>query len=79
MDIRDAADICHAPYLTDRHALPRIIIVWAVLGAAKDAGDHAVVAACRRLIRADTIGWRKHAEPADKRLVAEFARDHVQW
>ena len=52
---------------------PRMKIVWAVLEAAKDAGDSTVIAACRRLIRADRIGWRRHHVPADWNLVKEFA------
>lgn len=57
---------------TDRRP-PRMQIVWQVLEAAKDAGDDLVIAACRRLINADHIGWRKHANPADYRLVLTFA------
>lgn len=52
---------------------PRMQIVWSVLEAAKDAGDTSVIAACRRIITADRIGWRKHGNPADLRLVMEFA------
>jgi hypothetical protein len=48
-------------------------IVWEVLEAAKDNGDAVVVAACRRLIRANTIGWRKRANPSDWKLVRSFA------
>jgi hypothetical protein len=32
-----------------------------------------VIGACRRLINADRIGWRKHANAADYRLVLAFA------
>lgn len=52
---------------------PRMQIVWQVLEAAKDAGDAMVVAACRRMITADTIGWRKHGSAADLRIVYSFA------
>ena len=52
---------------------PRMQIVWEVLPAAKDADDVAVIGACRRLINADRIGWRKHANAADYRLVLAFA------
>lgn len=52
--------------------IPRMRIVWAVLDAAKDAGDEFVIAACRRLINADRIGWRKHHDPADYSLVLEL-------
>jgi hypothetical protein len=33
-------------------------ITWAVLEAAKDAGDEMVVAACRRVIVAERVPWR---------------------
>jgi hypothetical protein len=52
---------------------PRMRITWAVLEAAKDAGDEMVIAACRRIIAADRIGWRKHGNPADLELVYTFA------
>ena len=48
-------------------------ITWAVLEAAKDAGDEMVIAACRRIIAASRIGWRKHGNPADLKLVYSFA------
>jgi hypothetical protein len=48
-------------------------ITWAVLEAAKDAGDEMVVAACRRIIVAERLGWRRHGNPADLRLVYSFA------
>jgi hypothetical protein len=48
-------------------------ITWAVLEAAKDAGDERVIAACRRTIAADRIGWRKHGNPSDLELVYCFA------
>ncbi|SKA19917.1 hypothetical protein SAMN05428963_1086 [Consotaella salsifontis] len=51
---------------------PRMQIVWSVLEAAKDAGDELIIAACRRIIVADRIGWRKHGNPADYRLVLDF-------
>lgn len=52
---------------------PRMTTTWEVLEAAKDAGDQMVIAACRRIITANRIGWRKHGDPADLRLVYEFA------
>jgi hypothetical protein len=52
---------------------PRMQITWSVLEAAKDAGDEMVVAACRRIIAADRIGWRRHGSPADYRLVLALA------
>jgi hypothetical protein len=52
---------------------PRMRTTWAVLEAAKDAGDEMVIAACRRIIAAERIGWRKHGNPADLELVYSFA------
>ena len=52
---------------------PRMRITWAVLEAAKDAGDEIVIAACRRIITADRLGWRKHGNAADLALVYSFA------
>lgn len=52
---------------------PRMQIVWSVLEAAKDCGDEFVIAACRRCITADLIGWRKHGNKADLRIVYAFA------
>jgi hypothetical protein len=46
-----------------------------VLEGAEDNGDDLVIAACRRLIRADRIGWHTHADPADWRLVLAFSHD----
>jgi hypothetical protein len=47
-------------------------ITFTVLEAAKDAGDEMMIATCRRIINADRIGWRKHGDPADYRMVREF-------
>ena len=52
---------------------PRMQIVWNVLEAAKDNGDQMVIAACRRLIVADRIGWKRHAAKADWQIVKAFA------
>jgi hypothetical protein len=52
---------------------PRMSIVWGVLEAAKDAQDQVVIAACRRLIWANTLGWKRHATVEDKALVFAFA------
>lgn len=52
---------------------PRMRIVWDVLESAKDAGDIMVISACRRIIEADRIGWRKHGNKDDMALVMEFA------
>jgi len=51
---------------------PRMRIVWAVLEAAKDTGDQIVIAACRRCVIADRLGWRKHGSIADFALVTSF-------
>ena len=54
---------------------PRMYITWTVLEAAKDAGDQMVIAACRRIIVADRIGWRTNGNPADFALVSKFYSD----
>ena len=61
--------------ISDRHDSqpPRMRITWAVLEAAKDVGDEIVIAACRRIIVADRLGWRKHGNPVDLKLVYSFA------
>lgn len=51
---------------------PRMQIVWKVLEGAKDVGNEKVIAACRRIIEADRIGWKKHGNPEDLRLVMSF-------
>jgi hypothetical protein len=48
---------------------PRMQITFTVLEAAQNVGDAEVTAACRRIITADRIGWRKHGNPADYRTV----------
>ena len=32
-----------------------------------------VAAACRRVIRANRLGWRKHGDAADMQLILDFA------
>ncbi len=51
---------------------PRMEITLAVLEVAKDANDAVVIAACRRIIEANRIGWGKHGKPADLCLVLDF-------
>lgn len=51
---------------------PRMQITWNVLEAAKDAGDAMVIAACRRVIVADRLGWRKHGNAADYAMMLAF-------
>lgn len=53
---------------------PMMRIVWEVLEAAKDAGDQHVIAACRRLIVANRLGWKKYRKPADVEIVFAFHR-----
>lgn len=50
---------------------PRMQITWTVLEAAKDAGADQIIAACRRVIEADRIGWQKHGNAADYRMIRE--------
>jgi hypothetical protein len=51
---------------------PRMQITWDVLEAAKDAGDDMAMAACRRIIVADRLGWQKNGRADDFRLVLAF-------
>lgn len=51
---------------------PRMMIIWDVLDRAKDNNDRAVIAACRRLILANRLGWNKHHDPKDYALVKSF-------
>ena len=54
-----------------------MIVIWDVLECAKDNKDSTLIDACRRLIRANRIGWVRHAKRADVRLVNEYAP--VRW
>jgi hypothetical protein len=51
---------------------PRKQIALDVLARAKDCDDAIVIAACRRIIWADTLGWRKHGNRTDLEMVYEF-------
>ena len=51
---------------------PRMQIVWTVLEAAKDVGDELVISACRRLIIANRLGWKKYHRSDDWQLVLMF-------
>jgi len=51
---------------------PHMDIIWSVLESAKDSGDAMMTGACRRLIEANRLGWRKHHHPADWQLVQDF-------
>ena len=53
--------------------IPRMELIWNVLDGALDAGDNVVTAACRRLIIANRLGWKKHAIASDYELVKAFA------
>jgi len=48
-------------------------IIWSVLEAAKDNNDKTVIAACRRLINASRLGWKRCAQRADIALVWAIA------
>ncbi len=50
---------------------PRLDIIRQVLESALDAGAQEYVAACRRLLNANSRGWRKHADRRDWRAVLE--------
>lgn len=54
---------------------PKIQIVRDVLERAKDAGDAMVIAACRRLINAYYLGWKKHSRAEDRALVFGIAEE----
>ena len=51
---------------------PRLAIIEYVLESAKCAEEDFAIAACRRLIEAHRLGWKKHHRPADWRLVQEL-------
>lgn len=53
---------------------PKMRIVWEVLEAAKDAGDQMVIAACRKCIEADRLGWKKHHGAVPYKTVLAFAK-----
>jgi hypothetical protein len=47
-------------------------IIWRVLPRAIDAEDWVVIEACRRLIVANRLGWRRYTNAADWNLVMAF-------
>lgn len=51
---------------------PRMEIIWRVLPRAIDAEDMDVIEACRRLIVANRLGWRRYTNAADWNLVMAF-------
>lgn len=50
---------------------PRVTMVWEVLEASKDCGDHTVTAACRRIIVARRRGMKQ--SHCDWTLIESFA------
>jgi hypothetical protein len=54
---------------------PRKKMIFEVLDAAKDACDAEIVAACRRLMKADRLGWRKYADISDWAKIEAFAAE----
>ena len=52
---------------------PRMEIVFSVLEGAIDNKDIWVIAACRRLIAANRLGWKRHANKSDIATVWAFA------
>ena len=51
---------------------PRMEIVWRVLERAIDAEDWEVIEACRRLVIANRLGWRRYTNASDWNLVMAF-------
>ena len=51
---------------------PRMEIVWRVLERAIDAEDWDVIEACRRLVVANRLGWRRYTNATDWNLVMSF-------
>ncbi len=54
---------------------PRMQIIWDVLPRAIDNEDWTVIEACRRLIVANRLGWRRYTNATDWNLVLAFADD----
>jgi hypothetical protein len=54
---------------------PRLHIIHAMLESALDAGAQEYVATCRRLLHADLIGWRRHADREDWKAILEAYED----
>lgn len=58
---------------------PKMRIVWEVLEAAKDVGDEVAIAACRKCIDADRLGWKRHNGAMHFRTVMEFHESAMQF
>jgi hypothetical protein len=58
---------------------PRMRIVWTTLARALDCQDDYVVRACRRLIVADRLGWRKHRDTRDWEVVQACYTEGGAW
>ena len=56
---------------------PRMEIVWRVLDRAIDAEDWDVIEACRRLVVANRLGWRRFTNASDWNLVMAFDDESV--
>ena len=56
----------------DNDMAPKMQIVWEVLEAAKAHGDQFVIAACRKCIEANRLGWKRHNGAAAYAIVSEF-------
>ena len=56
---------------------PRMEIVWSVLARALDAEDWEVIEACRRLVVANRLGWRRYTNATDWNLVLAFYDDET--
>jgi hypothetical protein len=54
---------------------PRLDIIHAVLESALDSGVQNCITACRRLLRADLGGWRRHANRTDGQVVLDAYDD----
>lgn len=51
---------------------PKMDIVWDVLPRALDNEDWTVIEACRRLIVANRLGWRRFTNASDWNIVLAF-------
>lgn len=56
---------------------PSMEIVWRVLPRALDLEDWTVIEACRRLIVANKLGWRRFTNANDWNIVLAFDDDSL--